>query len=117
VEEGIVQMQQSLAHSQATGSEVGRILHLPWLAAAYARVGRVKERLAVLAEAQTLVDITGARVSEAGLYILKGWLLLACRGDNQGEAEACFRQAIEIARRQSAKSLELGATTSLSRLW
>jgi len=33
------------------------------------------------------------------------------------EAEACFLKAIEIARRQSAKSLELRAVMSLSRLW
>jgi predicted ATPase len=77
----------------------------------------VKEGLAVLAEAQTLVDTTGTRVGEAGLYVLKGWLLLACPGDNQGEAEACFRQAVEIARRQNAKSLELGAVASMARLW
>jgi predicted ATPase len=110
-------MQQGLAYSRATGSEVGRILHLPWLAAAYARVGRVKDGLAVLAEAQTLVSTTGARVGEAGLHVLKGWLLLACPGDNQGEAEPCLRRAIEVARCQSAKSLELGAITSSSRLW
>jgi len=33
------------------------------------------------------------------------------------EAEACFWKAIEVARRQSAKSLELRASTSLARLW
>ncbi len=34
-----------------------------------------------------------------------------------GEAEACFHQALAIARRQQAKSLELRAAMSLSRLW
>jgi adenylate cyclase len=33
------------------------------------------------------------------------------------EAEACFLKAIEIARKQQAKSLELRATISLTRLW
>ena len=33
------------------------------------------------------------------------------------EAEGCFLQAIEIARHQSAKSLELRAVMHLSRLW
>jgi hypothetical protein len=33
------------------------------------------------------------------------------------EAEACFHKAIDVARRQSAKSLELRAVLSLSRLW
>ena len=35
----------------------------------------------------------------------------------QGEAEACFLKAIEIAQKQQAKSLELRATTNLARLW
>jgi predicted ATPase len=33
------------------------------------------------------------------------------------EAEACFRQALDAARRQQAKSWELRAAMSLSRLW
>jgi predicted ATPase len=48
------------------------------------------------------------------LYVLKGWLLLARSGDNQAEAESCLRHAIDIARRQSAKSSELRAVMSLS---
>jgi predicted ATPase len=89
----------------------------PSKAAAYRRVERVEEGLAVLAEALALVDTTGVRVGEAGLYMLKGWLLLARSGENQPEAEACFQKAIEIARKQQAKSLELRATMSLARLW
>jgi predicted ATPase len=42
---------------------------------------------------------------------------LARSGENQAEDEACFRQALEVARRQSAKSLELRASTSLARVW
>ena len=37
--------------------------------------------------------------------------------DPRGEAEACFQQAIEVARRQGAKSLEFRAAMSLARLW
>jgi predicted ATPase len=71
----------------------------------------------VVAEALALVDKTGMRMGEAGLYVLRGWLLLARSGENKVEAEACFRQAVDIARRQSAKFLELRAVISLSRLW
>ena len=43
--------------------------------------------------------------------------MLACsRAENRAEAESCFRRAIEIARRQQAKSWELRTVTSLSRL-
>ena len=44
-------------------------------------------------------------------------LLTAGRPDNEREAEACFHQALDVARRQQAKSLELRAAMSLSRLW
>ena len=57
------------------------------------------------------------RISEAELYRLKGDLLLALFEENQAEAEESFRRAIDIARRQGAKSLELRAVMSLSRLW
>ena len=87
------------------------------LTLAYAKAGRAEEGLAVQAEALEVVHRNGERLSETGLYVLKGWLLLARSGDNQAEAESCFRHAIDIARRQSAKSSELQAATSLSRLW
>jgi predicted ATPase len=117
VEEGIAQIRQGLALCRAAGAELWTPISLAWLAAAYAKVGQVEEGLTVLAEALTLVDKTEARVNEPGLYMLKGWLLLARSGENQAEAEGCFRQAIDIARRQSAKSLELRAVMSLSQLW
>src|SRR5262249_39820843 len=50
-------------------------------------------------------------------YRLKGELLLRRSAEYHAEAESCFCQAIEIARRQGAKSLELRAAMSLSRLW
>ena len=52
------------------------------------------------------------------MYRLKGELLLAQEGKSEKilEAEECFHKAIEIARRQSAKSLELRAAMSLARL-
>jgi predicted ATPase len=51
------------------------------------------------------------------LYQLKGELLLRLSSEHQAEAESCFHQALEAARRQQAKSLELRAAMSLSRLW
>jgi predicted ATPase len=71
----------------------------------------------VLAEALALVNAGGERRHEAELYRLQGELLLALSADNTMEAEICFHQALEIARRQRAKSWELRAAMSLSRLW
>jgi predicted ATPase len=71
----------------------------------------------VLAEALTLVDKTGERWYEPEFYRFKGALLLQKAVDNHVEAQACFHRALDIARRQQAKSLELRAATRLSRLW
>jgi len=79
-------------------------------------VGQVEEGLNVLAEALNVADKTGERFYEAELYRLKGELLLKSEIQRLAEAETCFHKAIDIARRQSAKSLELGAAMSLSRL-
>jgi predicted ATPase len=64
---------------------------------------------------------TGARGGEVELYRIKGQLRLQSQVSSPQskveEAEACFHQAIAIARQQQAKSLELRATMSLARLW
>jgi adenylate cyclase len=81
-------------------------------------VGKAKEGLALLSEGLGLVDKNGERCWEAELHRLKGELLLK---QNEGEtcfhnAETCFRKAVQVARRQSAKSWELRAAMSLSHL-
>ena len=122
VEEGIAQIRQGLAAYRATGAELWRPYGLALLAEAYGKGGQVEEALTVLAEALALVDKTGERLAEAELYRVKGQLTLQ-KSKVQGpkskvqEAEECFHKAIEIARKQQAKSLELRTTMSLSRLW
>ncbi|HLB78720.1 MAG TPA: hypothetical protein VJO72_16945, partial [Candidatus Dormibacteraeota bacterium] len=87
------------------------------LAEAYGRAGQAEAGLAMLAEALEAVDKYGERFYEAELHRLKGELLLQQSAEFQGEAEACFHQALDVARRQQAKSLELRAAMSLARLW
>jgi len=60
---------------------------------------------------------TGQRLFEAPLQKIKGDLLLAVSRDTHAEAEDCLRHAVDCARRQRAKSFELAAALSLSRLW
>jgi predicted ATPase len=115
--EGMVQMRQGLAALQSTGGEVRRQLFLPLLAEAYGGIGQSEEGLNVLAEALAAVEKTGGRFYEAELYRLRGELLLARSAEHHTEAETRFRQGLNIARRQQAKSWELRAAMSLSRLW
>jgi predicted ATPase len=71
----------------------------------------------VLTEAFTHQATTQERWTEAELYRLKGELLLKQTPPDEQQAEACFHQALDIACRQQAKSWELRAAMSLSRLW
>jgi TOMM system kinase/cyclase fusion protein len=116
--EGIEQMYQGLTAYRATGAEIFRPYCLALLAEAYGILGEPEAGLAVLTEALTLTDATGVRWYTPELYRLKGELiLLQQNSDHQVEAETCFQHALDIARSQQAKSFELRAATSLSRLW
>jgi predicted ATPase len=70
-----------------------------------------------LGQALAVVHNAGGRFYEPELSRLQGELTLARSAEQQTEAGACFRQALDMARRQQAKSLELRATMSLARLW
>jgi predicted ATPase len=116
-EEGKTQIQQGLAAYRATGVTRDRPYHLALLAEASAEVGQTAEGLEALAEALATLAKSRVRWWEAELHRLRGELLLQHAVAPPEEAEACFQQALDIARRQQAKSLELRAATSLSRLW
>jgi predicted ATPase len=87
------------------------------LAEAYGNIGQIEAGLRVLAEALALVEQHAERWWEAELHRLKGELLLSQSPGTQTEAEACFYQALAVSHSQQAKSLELRAAMSLSRLW
>jgi predicted ATPase len=116
-EEGIAQIRQALAADPSTEVTRDRLYYLALLAEACAEVGQTTEGLEALAEAPAMLAKSGVRWCEAELYRLRGELLLQRSMDPQGEAEAWFHQALDVARRQQAKSLELRAAMSLSRLW
>jgi predicted ATPase len=117
VQEGIEQITQGLRAYRATEAEQARPYFLALLAEAYGIIGQPEAGLTALMEALTHVDTTGERSIEAELYRLQGELLLQQSSDHQAEAETCFHHALEIARTQQAKLLELRATTSLAHLW
>jgi len=108
---------------QAIGAELSRVVWPGPLAEAHGKVGRPEEGLTLLTEALAAVDKTGGRFQEAEIYRIKGELTLTqssvqrLASSVQKEAEECFWKAIEIAQKQQAKSLELRAVMSLSRLW
>jgi predicted ATPase len=123
--EEIVQIHQGLAAYRATGSVLRQSYYLALLAEAYGKVGQVEEGLKVLDEALAGVHKTGEDVCKAELYRLKGELLQSRVTSREAEvstpysqeAEECFQQALAVAQRQQARSWELRAAMSLSRLW
>jgi predicted ATPase len=119
-EQGLPLIAKGMADLQSIGTNLSRSLLLTLLAEAYAEDGQAPEGLRVLDETLALVDTTGECFWEAEVYRLKGKLILRAEcGVQNAEriAAECFQQARCVARRQQAKSLELRAAMSLSRLW
>jgi predicted ATPase len=115
--QALTQIPQVLTALQATGQRQALPYCLAQLAEAYGRGGDDAAGLQRLAEALAVVDDTEERWWEAELYRLKGELLLQHAIGSSDEAEACFHEALDIARRQQAKALELRTAMSLARLW
>ncbi len=121
-QEGIALMREGMDAQLATGASLFRPGFLCFLAEACATAGRFEEGLDAVEEAIAIVEKTGEGYYVAELHRLKGELVLGRSGaeaepSGQTEAEECLRKSIEIARQQEARSFELKAVTSLSRLW
>jgi predicted ATPase len=116
-EEGLAQIRQGIAAWRATGAALAVSVFYVWLAEVYDRLGHPDDGLQTLAEAHTLMEQHEERWWEAEVYRLRGVLLLRQTETPQEEAEACLQRALDVARRQEAKALELRAAMSLSRLW
>jgi len=114
-EAGLALIRQGLGVHQASGQEMQRPWLLGMLAEACMHAGQRDEGLRLVTEALERTQ-SGERSWEAELYRLKGELLLS-QASPPEEAEACFQQALDVARRQEAKSLELRTAMSLARLW
>ena len=113
---GIARMRCHLLEFRATGAELATDSYLALIATALGQKGECDEGLRTIDESLAIIERTGARASDAEVHRLKGELLMAQEASNAAQAEQSFRTALEISRKQNAKSLELRATTSLARL-
>jgi class 3 adenylate cyclase/predicted ATPase len=116
-EEGLAQVRQGLAAWRATGAALAVPYMCTLLADVCAHLGHPADGLQALAEADTLMEQHDERWWEAEVYRLRGVVLLRQPGTPPAEAETCFQRTLDVARRQEAKSLELRAAMSLTRLW
>jgi predicted ATPase len=115
--EGLAQVRQGIATYRATGAGQAVPLWGILLADVSAYLGYTTEALQTLAEAITLLEQQEERMWEAEAYRLRGAILLRQPEPPQAEAEIWLRRALDIARYQEAKALELRTATSLARLW
>jgi predicted ATPase len=116
-DEGIARLREGVDAYRATGANLETPHWLALLAEACRDAGQPGDGLCVIAEALDHVAKTDIVYYVAELHRLEGELRLDCDPAAAAAAEASFRRAIEIAQRQQAKSWELRAATSLSRLW
>jgi predicted ATPase len=108
-------MREGLAARREQGIELARPWYLALLAGACGETGEIDEARRLLAEASSLSD---KGYYEPELRRLQGVLLLKQKGRAAApEAQACFEQALEVARQRGTRSWELRAATSLAELW
>jgi tetratricopeptide (TPR) repeat protein len=112
-EAGIAAMRPAVAAWRAAGIGVVEAEIVGLLAEAYGWIGHVEEGLRLIAEALALVDQDKGSYYAAEVYRVKGDLLLQQAVPDPQQAEACFHRAIDIARRQQAKSRELRAANEI----
>lgn len=124
LEVGLTSIREGAEAWVATGSQVARLHHLTLLAEVCQKLQRFEEGLTWLSEGLEIVNRTGESFLEAEIYRLKGELLKQQINakkvkniEEDSEVERCFIRAIEVARSQGAKSLELRSVMSLCRLW
>jgi class 3 adenylate cyclase/predicted ATPase len=117
VDDGLAEMHRGLAAWRATGAGAFRPIFQALIAEAELFGGHIEAGLRTVSEALARVETHDERVLEADLHRLHGELLLAGAAPDPAGAEACFRRALDVARRQEAKGWELRAAVSLARLW
>jgi DNA-binding winged helix-turn-helix (wHTH) protein/predicted ATPase len=110
-------LRQGMAAIADTGHTQSRPRWLILLAEAAGYIGQVAEGLRLLAEALEALEANAQGDMRVEAHRLQGELLLRQPTPDAAQAEACFQQALTIARHQQAKSWELRAATSLARLW
>ncbi len=123
VSEGLAQMRDGLDEYRVNGGASIKPSFIALLAESYGKLGHSEQALNALAEAQDLADESEERWWQAELHRMKGELTLKQSDHNlspynrQLEAERSFQKALDVARTQQARSLELRAAMSLCRLW
>ena len=115
-EAALARIHDGLSAARATQAHIFEPIFLGFFAEALAQTGALPESMTVVAEALEIADASGQNWADAELFRLRGNLLIGSPSPDQAEAEACFRKALAIARKQGSRGLELRAAINLARL-
>jgi len=116
-EAGMAQLSQGIATWRANDASVNAPYALTMQAEAASLVGHIDDGFRSLDDAQAVLEVQEDHWFEAEISRLRGELLLRQSNAPEAEAETWFRRALDVARSQQSKSLELRAATSLARFW
>jgi class 3 adenylate cyclase/predicted ATPase len=115
-DEGIALIRDGLKDIQATGARANLPYYFSLLAESYASLSMTTESLETLGRAFEIIKVTGESWWLAEMHRLRGETL-RLTGEADGTVEVCFQEALQVARHQKSKSLELRAVLSLGRIW
>jgi predicted ATPase len=115
-EQGIARLQRGVAGWRETGGRAGLTFFLVTLAEAHCKAGQLAEAESVLAQVEAVRVANGEHYYAEELHRIRGEIAVRRDPPDPLRAEAEFREAVEVARSQSARSLELRAATSLAEL-
>ena len=116
LEQGTTEMEAAIAGFEHMGGVPFQPYGIALLARSYARKGRTSQAFTMVGEALARINRTGEKVDQAEILRLKGEVLLSNDQGAIDQPEACFREALQVARAQEAKWWELRSSVSLARL-
>ena len=115
--EAVQMLAPGITALRSAGATTWILICLPWLALAYARLGKSDKAGDCMSEALSLIEASNQRQTEAEVHRLAGEILLTSATPDEKKAEEHFDHALTVARKQQAKSWELRAAMSMARLW
>ncbi|MGY8634584.1 adenylate/guanylate cyclase domain-containing protein [Bradyrhizobium sp. 14AA] len=117
LEQALEDIPLGLDEARRSGVGFMRPMMVSWLADLYARTGEIQNALSIVEGILLDISEVTGRSWESELHRQNAQLLLVGNPSKTREAELHLKRSIEVARGQSAKSLELRAVTSLAELW
>jgi predicted ATPase len=108
---------ERVARYRASQSKVAIPYLMTFMIDGCRRAGQFEQGFELLRQVRAEMDETGEDCCRSSLWRVQGELTLLRSPQATEEAQACFQEALTVARQQQAKWLELQAANALSRLW